>query len=306
VPARAEREPDADLGAPLLHRVEHHGEDADAAHQQRGERDQQVERVLLIDRNAPQHGEGAEDRHGFFVVGRDAEPVGQHPPHLALRRVDAVAVLRAGQDRAEHVHRQPRVRPEREMHAERHPELVVDLGAVARELRADAREHAHHLEGGAVDAHPAANAAFGAEQALARAVPDHEHAPTLRDVFARDQPPRRERHVADRLALRLDAAHLERERAPAERGGSEAPRLAGDAVELARALAQRLDVLLRVPEPAPIDRGREVLRDLPGPGLHQVLARALEGGVEHAAQADAPREQEDHGGRAPDQAEQRE
>ena len=199
-----------------------------------------------------------------------------------------VAVLRARQDRAQHLHRQPRVRPERDVHAERHPELVVDLGAVARELRADAREHAHHLEGRAVDAHPASHAALRTEQALARAVPDHEHAPALRHVLARDEPPRGDRDVADRLALRLDAAHLERERAPAEGRRRVAPRLAGDAVELARALAQRLDVLLRVPEPAPIHRGREVLRDLARPALHQVLAGALEGGVEHRAQAQRP------------------
>ena len=127
--------------------------------------------------------------------------------------------------------------------------------------------------------------ALRAEQPLAHALAEHQHAPAMLHVLVRDQAPRGERHVADRLALGLDAAHLDRERAPAEGGRRMRARLGADQIALAhraRSAATSSGVYQSQRRSTAGEKSSEIL---PGPGLHQVLARALEGGVEHGLEA---------------------
>ena len=102
-----------------------------------------------------------------------AEAPGQDRAHLALGLFHQVPIAQPVDDLAHHELVGPPARPVRLHGADRDPGVLVDLEAVARELRPDVREQPHHLEGLARDPHPAPEAPFDAEQAAAHLVAEH-------------------------------------------------------------------------------------------------------------------------------------
>ena len=272
----------------------------------RGRREHEHQALRLVERELVQQLQAAPDADRLDVVRGDAETPGQDRAHLALRLLHQMPVAQPVDDLAHHEFVGPPTRPVRLQGADRDPGVLVDLETVARELRADVREQPHHLEGLARDPHPAPEAPFDAEQAAAHLVAQHDDAAVVLDVLARDASPGGERHAAHRHRLRVEPAHVDVDRARAEGRREHLPGLRADQLRQLRAAAQELDVVDRPPQVAAVHGGRELLAHAAGPHLAHVLAGLEEAALEHRGHALAPADQEDHGGGAPDQPEERE
>ena len=124
---RADREPQADLAPPFVHRHQHHVHDADAADQQRADREDDHEHVQRGEHRveAGEDVDHAGDEHRLLVGRRDVQAAGEDLPHLALE-VGVEAPLGGARDERVDVVGVG----ERHRRGDRDPDLLVDGAAV--------------------------------------------------------------------------------------------------------------------------------------------------------------------------------
>ncbi|MCX5738786.1 MAG: hypothetical protein NTZ61_09875, partial [Proteobacteria bacterium] len=220
---RADGDAQADLAAPLVHRVEHHRQHADATDAERRHGEDQQETLVLVEREAVQHLQTAPAHHRLVVVARDADAVGEDRAHFALRVRDLAAVAHPVDDVRNHRLVGPEAREQRLHRRERRPDLFVDQHAVLVQLEPDRREQTDHLERFALDADPGADAFARSQQQAPHFVAEQHHAAAVLDVAVRDAATGGERHATDLDRLGVHAAQIGDARAATVGRGADLP-----------------------------------------------------------------------------------